>query len=233
MRSDGADETVLAPPRWVLLLCWVGLPVLGAGAGWLLKRVASWIAELPWAPLQGPFKLIASAPEPHATIGALAVGGAAGLVLAFLAVLDSTTVTVSAAGVTIRRGDNSAAVGRAAIGAVFLDGDDIIVLGRDGEELAREKYELSAKRAAAAFTAHGLPWHADGDPYRDDYRRWVEDTPDLPPGANAVLKARAKALHKGDREDAEQLRVELGKLGLVIRDEKKRQFWRKYAKIDR
>jgi len=217
----------------VLLLCWLGFPALGAGAGWLLKWVAGGVAGLPWAPLQGPFKLVASAPEPAGTIGALTIGGAAGLVLALLAVLDSTTVTLSSAGVTLRRGDSDTSVGRAAIGAVFLDGGDLVVLGPAGEEVARERYDLGARRAADAFTAHGLPWHADGDPHRDEYRRWVEDTPDLPAGANAVLKARQKALDKGEREDAEQLRTELGKLGLVIRDEKKRQFWRRYAKIDR
>jgi hypothetical protein len=234
MRSDAHDETVLAAPRWMVLACWIGFPVLGAGAGLLLQRAAGWVADLPWAPLQGPFKLVASAPQPYATIGALAVGGLGGLVLAFLAVLDSTTVTFSGGGVTIRRGDASVAVGRAAIGAVFLDGEELVVLGRAGEELAREKYDLGAKRAATAFTEQGLPWCPDGDPYREQYRRWVDDAADLPPGANAILKAREKALQKGDREDAQQLRVELGKLGVVVRDEKKRQFWRPAgAKIGR
>ena len=217
----------------MLVLCWLGLPTLGAGAGWLLKWAAGWVAGLPWAPLQGPFKLVAAAPEPAGTIGALTVGGAAGLVLAFLAVLDTAIVTVSPAGVTLRRGDHSTSVGRSAITAIFRDGGDLVVLGPAGEELSRERYDLSTRRIADGFTEHGLPWRADGDPYRDEYRRWVEDTPDLPAGANAVLRARQKALDKGEREDAEQLRAELGKLGLVIRDEKKRQFWRRYAKIER
>jgi hypothetical protein len=66
-----------------------------------------------------------------------------------------------------------------------------------------------------------------GDPHKDEYRRWVEDLPDLPAGADAVLKARARALDRGDKEDAAQLRLELGKLGIVVRDEGKRQFWRR------
>ncbi|MGH3146194.1 MAG: YqeB family protein, partial [Rubrobacter sp.] len=76
--SSGSDETIVSESVWALVLTWTGLPLLGAGAGWLLKSVAGWVATLPWAPLQGPFKLadqlIASFGEPQSTIGALAFG---------------------------------------------------------------------------------------------------------------------------------------------------------------
>ena len=49
---------------------------------------------------------------------------------------------------------------------------------------------------------------------------------DLPPGANALLKVRAEALRKGDSGDADELREELSRLGVVVREEKKRQYWR-------
>jgi hypothetical protein len=55
----------------------------------------------------------------------------------------------------------------------------------------------------------------------------VEDLPELPTGANAILRARARALERGDTEDAAQLRRELGKLGIVVREEAKRQSWRR------
>jgi hypothetical protein len=70
-------------------------------------------------------------------------------------------------------------------------------------------------------------WASGGDPRKDEYRRWVEDLPDLPAGANAILKARARALDRGDKEDAAQLRQELGKLGIVVREESKHRFWRR------
>lgn len=53
--------------------------------------------------------------------------------------------------------------------------------------------------------------------------------PGLPDGADALLKARAAALTKGDKDDATELRAELARLGVVVRDEKKRQFFRLYA----
>jgi hypothetical protein len=39
---------------------------------------------------------------------------------------------------------------------------------------------------------------------------------------------RAQALEKGDAEDAGELRADLAALGYVVRDGRKRQFWRVY-----
>lgn len=68
---------------------------------------------------------------------------------------------------------------------------------------------------------------ADADPHLAEFRRWVPGTPGLPEGANALFKAREKALKKqGDAEDARELRKELARLGVVVRDEDRRQCWR-------
>jgi hypothetical protein len=221
------DQTVVAEPRRQRLLVWIGFPLLGLTAGWLLKSVADWVASLPWVPFQGPFKLVASAPEPHASIGALVVGGLAGLVLATLAALDRLTVTVADDQVTFSRGGVTRAVERPLVGDVFLDGKRLVLLGRATEELAREPSDLDAHRLSDAFMRHGFPWRAGGDPYKDQYRRWVDDLPDLPASANALLRARARALGKGDGDEVVQLRAELARLGVVVRDEAKRQYWRR------
>lgn len=232
MHSDASsphDATVVAPPPGERALVRIGFPLVGAAAGWLIKSVAGWVASLPWAPFQGPFTLIASvADRPLATAVALLVGGLAGLVVVFLAEHDYVTVTVGDGEITMARGGSSQSVGRASIGAVFLDGKQLVLLGRATEELARQGGDLpDAKRLEDAFLAHGYPWHADGDPHRDEYQRWVEGTPGLPAGADALLKARARALDKGDKDDAAELRTELAKLGIVVRDENKRQYWRR------
>jgi hypothetical protein len=221
------DQTVVAEPARRRVLVWIGFPLLGLPAGWLLKSVAGWVASLPWVPFQEPFKLVASAPEPHASIGALVVGGLAGLVLATLAALDRLTVTVADHQVTFTRGGVTRAVKRPLVGAVFLDGRRPVLLGRATEELAREASDLEADRLRDALVVHGFPWRAGGDPYMDQYRRWVDDLPDLPASANVLLKARARALDKGDGDEAAQLRADLARLGVVVRDENKRQYWRR------
>jgi hypothetical protein len=220
-----SDRRITARPR---ALVWVGFPLVGAAAGWLLKSLAGWATTLPWVPFQGPLELVGSVPDPYATIGSLALGIVGGLVVAVLAEQDHLRVTVEDDQVTIARGGSSRPVRRASVAAVYLDGNQPVLLGPATDELAREGGGLpDATRLQTAFEAHGYPWMPGGDPHKDDYRRWVEDLPELPAGANAILRARARALDRGDKEDAAQLRQELGKLGIVVGEEGKHQFWRR------
>ena len=46
-----------------------------------------------------------------------------------------------------------------------------------------------------------------------------------------LLKARARALDKGDGDEAVQLRADLARLGVVVRDENKRQYWRRSGRL--
>ena len=160
--------------------------------------------------------------------GASPWGSSGGLVVAALAEQDYVRVTVADDQVTIARGGSSRRVRRASIAAVFLDGKQLVLLGQATDELDREGGDLpDAKRLQAAFAARGYPWEPGGDPHKDEYRRWVEDLPDLPAGADAILRARARALDRGDSQDAAQLRQELGRLGIVVREEGKHQLWRR------
>lgn len=228
-----SNETTVTEPVWVRALMWSVFPLLGAGTGWLLKAIAGWVVSLSWAPLQGPFRLVeelvASFGEPQATIGALSLGAVAGLVLAFIAEQERLIVSVAGDRVRVARGEFSQEIERPLVKAIFVDRAQLVLLGFSGEELIRESSDLDTDRLRAAFVGHGYPWLSGGDPYKDEYRLWVEDTPDLPPGADALLKARARALERGDngKEDAAALRAELARIGLVVREEKQRQYWRR------
>ncbi|GHH70694.1 hypothetical protein GCM10017673_22970 [Streptosporangium violaceochromogenes] len=217
----------MAQPAWVNALLWVGFPVLGAATLWLLKVLAGWLLTLPWVPFQGPLKLIDSVPDPYATVGALVIGVIGGLVVAFIAQHESLVVAVSDAQVTLTSEGASQRFGREAVQAVFLDGKQFVMLGRDTAELVRRAFDLPARQLAEAFRSHGYPW-LDEDPHKDEFQRWVPDTPDLSASANAFFRARERALGKSDSaEDVAELRKELAKLGIVVRDEKKRQYWRR------
>jgi hypothetical protein len=225
---DDRAETTVADPGWVSGLWWVVFCLLGAAAGWLVRMIAGWVASLRWAPLQGPFKLIASLPDPPATIGAIALGAAAGLAVAYQGHLESLTVTVAPARVRLARTGSATELARRSVSAVFVDRKQLVLLGPAGEELARKPSDLDTDRLRDAFLAHGYPWHDGGDPHEADYRRWVPNTPDLPAAANALLAARERALGRKDRDDSAELRAELAKLGIVVREEQQRQFWRRH-----
>ncbi|MFD7666124.1 hypothetical protein [Streptomyces sp. NPDC059788] len=221
------DRTTVGPTAGERAVLWAGFPALGAVALWLVSRAAGWVASLPWAPMQGPFKLIASAPEPLLSIGSVVVGVLVGLAVAFFAEREYVTADIGPDQAALTVDGVTRTVPRAATAAVFRDGKNLVLLGHDSAELARLRGDFDADRFAAAFERHGYPWRPEGDPYAADFRRWVAAQPDLSSTAHALFKARAHALKKGEKKDAEQLREELARVGVVVRDGKdKAQHWR-------
>ncbi|WP_459716773.1 YqeB family protein [Actinophytocola sp. KF-1] len=202
------------------LVRWAGLPVAGAVVVWLLKLLANWAVTWPWAPFRGPMELVDSVPEPWATVGALGVGLVGGLVLALIAHGERLDVTVSPGHVRLVGDEYDETFARDDVSAVFVDRNQLVLLGSDTGELVRRPSELDVAALRAAFTRHGYPWR-DGDPHAGEYRRWVPGVEGLPPGANALLTARAK-----NPDDADELRAELARLGVIVRDEKRKQYWR-------
>ncbi|TDB70750.1 hypothetical protein [Micromonospora sp. KC723] len=208
-----------------LVVMWAGFPLLGTGLGAALTAASGWLAERPWVPFDGWFAFLARLPEQQAYAAGCAVPALAGLVLAYVGTRERLTVTVGRTAVRLRHDGHEQEVSRATVAGVFVDGTALVLLGVDGGELAREKSDLNRERLASAFTGHGWPWRKE-DPHRGAYRRWVEGLPGLPAGADALLRARQRALDTDRGGEARELRAELGRLGVVVRDEEKRQYWR-------
>ncbi|MET7706996.1 hypothetical protein [Micromonospora sp. NPDC005413] len=223
--AGNRPRTVVSGGPLELAVMWGGFPLLGAGAGWLLAATTGWLARLPWVPFGDLIEWLDRLPEPQATAGTAAVGALAGLVIAGIGTAERLIVTVEAAQVQLRRSDQNRTVARVDTRVVFLADGHLVLLDGDGAELVRESTDLPAAQLAAAFRTHGWGW-ADDDPHRSAYRLWVPELPGLPGGANALLQARERAVRKDRRDDARELRRELGLLGVVLRDEEKRQYWR-------
>lgn len=232
--SPARRQTVIGHSPADKAVLYGGLPLGGLLLGYFLPRIADWAVGLPWVPLQGPLKLIARWDSWWVVVLLTLVGLVLGLLLAAAALEDTLKVTVTDTQVEFQKNKVTRVVPREKIRVAFLDGKDIVLQDTDSRELARERHDelkSEARRIPAAFQGHGYPWAADGDPYRDAFRRWVEDDPDLPPAVNAVLRARSKAFERGDKgkADLRELRDEISKLGYVVRDEDKKQYWRPIA----
>jgi hypothetical protein len=226
--SEPRATTTVADPGWTNGLWWVVFTLLGAAAGWLARIVTGWVASLPWVPLPGPLELLARLPDPAATLVAVGLGAAAGLAIAYQGQRESLTVVLSPDRVVLTQLGATTELTRRSVTAGFLDRKQLVLLGQAGQELARVPSDLDAGRLRRAFESHGYQWHP-ADPYQDQYRRWVPDTPHLPAAANALLAARERALGRNDRDDAAQLRTELARLGIVVREERQRQYWRRHS----
>lgn len=225
-RKPPHAPTVLARPVWAQAGLYVAAAVVLGGLGGLVRVLAGWLVGLDWAPMRGPARLLLSIPDPWLTIGLVTVGAVTGLALILVDALEQVSVSVSGERVVLKRADGVEEVPGAQVGSVFRDRDQLVLLGRRGEEIAREKCDLNVRRLAAAFTVHGYTW-VDEDPYKDDFRIWVPKTPGLSEHANSLLQARAEAVKTvGGGKAARELRRELARIGVVVRDKDKHQYWR-------
>lgn len=221
------ESTEVREPLWGQLLVCAAFALIGAAACWLAKVLAKWVVTLPWAPMQGPAELLASIPEPGLTVGAVAVGGLAGLIGGFLAMFGALSLSVSDTRVLLIRNGEPREFARADIAMAFRDGKQLVLLGHGTEELAREDCDQNRGRLAAAFTAHGYAW-ADEDPHGAEFRVWVPESPQLPAQAHALFKARRLLLKQpGAAGEIGELRSELQRLDLVVRDRNGSQYWRR------
>src|SRR4051812_6027841 len=207
--------TVVGMPLADRLAVVLGAPALGVGLGLLLPRAARWLLTLSWVPLGGPLKLVSLLDHGWGAVAAPVVGGLLGVALAWVAFAESLTVTLTDREIRLVKDQKTRVIPSVQVHTVFLDGKQLVILDPESRQLLRDRHEASGTRLAQAFHAHGYRW-ADHDPYRDLYRRWVRDTPDLPPAVNAVLAARDLALTRNVAADVRELRDEVQKAGYVV-----------------
>ncbi|GAA1409973.1 hypothetical protein ACFQZ4_03810 [Catellatospora coxensis] len=205
---------------------WVTCVVIGAGLGWVLRAVSEWAASVDGMPLRDWISVLAKVPDPYGTVLCVLLGVAFGAEVARRTLKDSVAVSVKPDLVIWRAGKQTRRIARAEISAVYLDGfEDLVFLGTDTGELARANNNLDEDAVKETFLRHGYPFF-DADPHLERYMRWVEDLPELSATANALLKARQKALAENAADDAAELRADLVKLGVVVRQNDDRQFYR-------
>ncbi|WP_020387809.1 hypothetical protein [Kribbella catacumbae] len=231
MSTDSSTKTVIGHSTTDKLVLYGGLPLLGLVLGFFLPRIADWAVDQPWVPLQKPLEFIAQWDGWWVVAICIALGVIAGILLAAIALEDTLKTTISNTEVEFLKNQRTTRVPRDKVAIAFLDGKEIVLQDSRSAELARERHDQlagEAKKIPAAFRTHGYPWSDAGDPHESKFRRWVEDDPELSPAANAVLRARSKAFGQGDKgkADLRELRDELAKLGHVVRDRDKKQYWR-------
>ncbi|MED4728538.1 DUF308 domain-containing protein [Aneurinibacillus migulanus] len=228
-KSLNQQKTVVGLSATTGIILYGVFGAVGLVIGYFLPRIAAWAVTLPWLPFEGLIKLINSFNGPWLTIIMAVLGLIAGLVIAYIAIKESLIITITDQEVQLKKDENTQTIALKDIDTVFFDGKQLVILGISGFELAREKNDESAIQVAKAFKEHGYPFSSEGDPFKDEYIRWVLDTPDISLAANALMRAREKALQKKEAEDIKDLRNELAKLGYIVRDEGTRQYWRRVS----
>ena len=201
-------------------------PLIGGLIGLCVRPVASWASGVDQLPFGIITDLISDWDSLWATLIPIFVGLLAGLAFALYAIHDTVKVTIGPDTLTLDRGDRHQQFGRGEIDAVFVESKRLVVLDRRTAEVANEPFDAESARLSAALRTRGYPWF-DADPYASSFRRWLDGSPELTESEHFVLRTRGKALADDDEEDLADLQDELTKLGLVVRDEGNRQYWRR------
>lgn len=219
------DRTTVRHSTALHAALWTILPTVGALVGFALSRVPSWIAALAWFPNQAKMTELADVIGFKVTLVLVVAGFLVGCFLAVMAYDYIVSVTIDDENVTIKRSDEETTLSATDVNCAFVDEGHLVLLGSASEELAREKTGLSLDALQVAFASHGYSWH-ERDPYADSFTRWVDGASGLSQDANAILRARQIALDGGDSADQRELRTELARHRIVVRDGGKRQYWR-------
>src|SRR5699024_1265426 len=141
------------------------------------------------------------------------------------AISESLKIIITDERVVLRVKEDVTNINKEEISFIYLDGKHLVLLNSKGIERFRGQLELKKELVMEAFERHGYPWN-DKDPFENQYQRWVVDHPDYSPHVNSLLSARERALKSGESEEAKVLRKDLAIIGVVIRDEEKRQYVR-------
>lgn len=219
------NHTLLNFSKTDKVILWIGFPLIGLVLGWFLPSIAKWSSSLPWVPFQGPLKLIASYHGVWVGLITLILGLIAGITLTFMSFHESLEISIYDDRVRLKLRNEEMILEKKDISLVFLDRKQLVLLGNDEKEIFRYKQELNKNTVGAAFLKHNYPW-SDSEPFKEDFKKWVVDCPDLSPAANALLKAREIAMDNGDDKEAFQLAKELWKLRVSVKEYDDRQYYR-------
>src|SRR5699024_9258772 len=169
--------------------------------------------------------LIASFNSMWVSIVAALIGIIVGIMLTFIIFDENLEVTISDKNLHLKLGDKADTIEKKDISAIYMENKQLIILGQNSEELYREVIETKKDTVREAFKHYQYPWK-EKDPFDSDYQRWVLGHPDFPEKINVLLYVREHALKEDKKKKAKDLRDDLAKLGVVIRDERNAQYVR-------
>lgn len=207
------------------LFLWLILPLIGLVIGYFLPPISEWASKLEWIPFQGPFNLVASLNEGWVIFATMAFGLAAGIILTLFIYNEILNIYISEDTLAFKIGKIDMSYDKDDISYIYVDHKDLVVIGHDGYELFRYEKELSTKTIKEELGEWGYLFK-DGNPYKEQFKKWVPGLTDLSLEANALLKARDVALENDDSEEALQIVFELWKLHVSVKEIKSKQYYR-------
>lgn len=156
----------------------------------------------------------------------LCVGIVVGLLLSLTVYKEALKISINDQELWIKKDDDAKIIKKSEIQGIFMEGNQVIIMGRQGQELLREKTDIKKEEVRKTFQSHDYPWYEE-DPYINEFHLWTLDDQILGEKANSILYERRNALREGDKKKAKDLKTDLHELGVVVKDQGENQYVRK------
>ncbi|MBM7515064.1 YqeB family protein [Nocardioides nitrophenolicus] len=134
--------------------------LLGSGGVLLLTLgplLAQWLADVPFVPFKDLLRWVGELDQPWAWVARPAVGLLAGLVGAFLVLVDEWRLEVHDDAIVVVHDRDRRRLAREAVVGVHLDGRKVVIEGTDGRRLFDKRVEAKRDVVIAAFRERGYP----------------------------------------------------------------------------
>ena len=143
---SGSQATVLGLPRGDRIVIYAGAPLAGLLLAFGLPWVANWLLQFESfrCPGSSGCSPLSTASPGGSRCSGLGGGLVLGLVFAVVATVESSKLTLTDQQLRIDKSGDTRFLARAEIGAVFLDGKELVLLDRHSRELLRDTHDAPA-----------------------------------------------------------------------------------------
>jgi len=200
--------------------------VLGFALSFAVGPVVGWMLEtVDGAP--APLRLLDQLPFVVLLPGLTVAGLIAGWIVFGIWGEEVGEIRVDPDELVLRSGKRRSSYRREEIAEIFLDKDELVLLDPRSRELSRTTSDSGlAAKLSEAFGRFDYPWVGTADPREELFTRWVDRSRDLQPHVHDLLRSRSRALADGRTGAAEEVRDELLRHGVVVRDRDGEQQYR-------
>ncbi|MBU8568226.1 hypothetical protein KM914_17730 [Virgibacillus pantothenticus] len=218
-------ETVLGLKKLDKVFIIVLPVIIGGVLGWYIPAIADWLLTLPFIPMEGLLEKIVSFDRFLVSVIASVIGIILGFAFSWYVFYETLKIQISEQEVQLYIRNTQQVIKKGDITAVFMEQKQLVIQDLDGNESFREVSDIEVERVEEAFREHGYPW-CDEDPYLHEFRKWELGNSVFPSEINSILYERLKAIREDEEKQANLLKQDLNKLGVVVKDRKTEQYVR-------
>jgi len=204
----------------------VCFPVVLGTIGWFIPKLLDFIKGIPLFSDSKIIQLLELFNPFWVSTILMSAGVVIGVLLSLTVYSEALKMSVNDQEILINKDNHEKIIKKPEVKEIFMEKNEDVITGNKGQELLREKTDITKEKIRKIFRTYHYPW-CEQDPYADEYVLWTLDDHTLGEKVNSILYERRKAIREGDKKKAKNLKMDLNELGVVVKDQGENQYVRK------